>query len=218
MALKRRKIFELLIFDLDGTLVDSQADLADSVNYVLKSYGRRKISIPTLRSFIGNGVVNLMERAMPDLKGKALSEAVATFRSHYNDHLLDKTRPYPGIKQLLQNARGIKKAVLTNKTESFARKILEGSGLAGHFPVIWGGDTGKARKPCPEPVLAVISRLKAEPGNTILIGDSENDVLSARAAGAFSGAVAYGYSSKKELLELKPDYFFKKPSDIAKLL
>ncbi|MFH1369531.1 MAG: HAD-IA family hydrolase [Elusimicrobiota bacterium] len=210
--------FKLLIFDLDGTLIDSQKDLADSVNYVLSCYGKPSVDTVTLRSYIGNGVVSLMERALPFFKGEQLHEAVAVFREHYGQHLLDTTRPYGGIEELLKSSPGVKKAVLTNKPEIFSKKILEGLNLSDCFSLIWGGDTGRSKKPSPEPVLEIIKSLGADLPETILIGDGINDILAAKAAKILSGAVGYGYTDAKELALLKPDYFFRIPADLMLLI
>ena len=203
--------FSLLIFDLDGTLADTQGDLTASVNHVLSLYGKPAVDIPTIRSYIGNGVVHLIERAIPDMKGNDLAEAVKKFRSYYGEHLLDNTGLFPGIKEVLNGTHGIKKAVLTNKLEIFSRKILSGLDIIGLFDVIWGGDTGPQSKPSPEPLLNIIGKLRAEPASTLMIGDSANDILSARAAGAKSCAAGWGYTDKLELLRLKPDFFAETP-------
>jgi phosphoglycolate phosphatase len=203
--------FSLLIFDLDGTLVDSQRDLAVSVNFLRKNYGKPPVDLPTLRTYIGNGVISLVERALPGINEKEKGKAVAAFRKHYEEHLLDTTGLFPGIREVLEASRKTSKAVLTNKSEIFSRKILAGLGVIDYFEVIWGGDTGPRNKPSPEPIIHIAGKTRIELETTLMIGDGVNDILSARAAGVSSCAVGWGYTDKSELLALKPDYFAETP-------
>lgn len=209
--------FGLLVFDLDGTLADTQYDLAESVNRTREHYGLPRQDVPTIRSYVGNGIAQLLALALPHLSEDELAEAVAFFRQYYGAHLLDKTELYPGIRGLLDAARAsrrVKLAVLTNKSEAFSRDILTGLGIIGLFEIVWGGDTGPQRKPSPEPLLNIIGKLRAETASTLMIGDSPNDVLSARAAGAQSCAAGWGYTPEAELRALKPGFFAAAPADL----
>lgn len=209
--------FGLLVFDLDGTLADTQYDLAESVNRTREHYGLPRQDVPTIRSYVGNGIAQLLALALPHLSEDELAGAVAFFRQYYGAHLLDKTELYPGIRGLLDAARAsrrVKLAVLTNKSEAFSRDILTGLGIIGLFEIVWGGDTGPQRKPSPEPLLNIIGKLRAETASTLMIGDSPNDVLSARAAGAQSCAAGWGYTPEAELRALKPGFFASAPADL----
>jgi phosphoglycolate phosphatase len=210
--------FGLLVFDLDGTLADTQYDLAASVNQTRVHYGLPSADIAVIRSYVGNGIAQLLTLALPNVPGEKLPEAVMFFMKHYDEHLLDTTKLFPGIEEVLNGARGVKKAVLTNKSEVFSRKILSGLGIINLFDVVWGGDTGPYRKPSPEPLLNIIGRLRAETKSTLMIGDSSNDILSARGAGAVSCATGWGYTEKEELLGFKPDYFAASPGELPALL
>jgi phosphoglycolate phosphatase len=190
-----------IIWDLDGTLVDSAPDLASALNTVLDMRGFFTHSIETVRTMIGNGVPKLVERGFnavgvrPDVE--QLDELVAMFVKEYKACATDNTRPYPGVTEALQEIHGmnIPMGVCTNKPESFTRQILEGLGLSGFFSSVVGGDSTRARKPDPEPVLACLRGLVAEPSSSLMIGDSVHDVHAAHAAGVTIGVVPWGYRS-----------------------
>jgi len=190
-----------IVWDLDGTLVDSAPDLASALNTVLDMRGFFTLSITEVRKMIGNGVPKLVERGFnavgvrPD--PAQLDELVAIFVKQYKACAIDNTRPYPGVVEALQeiHSMNIPMGVCTNKPEDFTRQILEGLGLSGYFSSVIGGDSTNARKPDPEPVLACLHGLVAEPASSLMIGDSIHDVHAARAAGVMIGVVPWGYRS-----------------------
>jgi phosphoglycolate phosphatase len=188
-----------IVWDLDGTLVDSAPDLAAALNTVLDMRGFFRLSLDEVRTMIGNGVPKLVERGFnavgvrPD--PAQLDELIAMFVKEYRQCATDKTRPYPGIVETLQELLGmnIPMGVCTNKPEAFTRQILEGLGLSGYFSSVVGGDTTSTKKPDPEPVLACLRGLVAVPALSLMIGDSVHDVRAARAAGVTIGVVPWGY-------------------------
>jgi phosphoglycolate phosphatase len=190
-----------IIWDLDGTLVDSAPDLASALNTVLDMRGFFTLSIAEIRLMIGNGVPKLVERGFnavgvrPD--PAQLDELIAMFVKEYKKCATNNTRPYPGIVEALQEIQSmnIPMGVCTNKPEAFTRQILEGLGLSGYFGSVIGGDTTNARKPDPKPVLACLHGLVSEPASSLMIGDSVHDVHAARAAGVTIGVVPWGYRS-----------------------
>lgn len=187
----------LAIFDLDGTLVDSVDDLAASVNHALGAVGLPARTRDEIRSFVGNGARVLLERSIgdrPDLLGPAL----AAWRAHYEEHLLDLTRPYPGIAEALAGA-GRPLAVLTNKPGPMARRILEGLGLARHFAAVLGGGEAPP-KPDPSGARALLERAGARAGDVVLVGDSPVDAETARNAGIAFVAVTWGLVPRRELV------------------
>lgn len=184
---------DLLIFDLDGTLCDTAEDIAASVNAVLGEFGRAPLGVGTVRPFIGHGVRALLERV---LGGTVPAVAMERFLNHYEQHCLDRTRLYPGVRETLP-ALAPRKAVLSNKPEGLARRILEGLGIAGCFARIAGGDTFPTRKPEPGGVRALARELGAK--SAVLVGDSPIDLQTARAAGIPSVAALYGYGPASEL-------------------
>ncbi len=207
-----------IIFDLDGTLVDSQNDLASTVNSVRRSYGKPPLSLEVIRSFVGNGVLTLMERALPDEKGGELTRAVEKFKEHYREHLLDTTVPFQGIPGLIKHLKKSHTlAVLTNKPEKNAKAILEGLGLIGYFSLVRGGDSFSVKKPHPGPVIEMLHALGLDPAKTVLAGDGVNDILAARAACIRSIAVGYGYTPKAVLENLSPDLFAATVAELEQL-
>jgi phosphoglycolate phosphatase len=190
-----------IVWDLDGTLVDSAPDLASALNTVLDKRGFFTLSINEVRAMIGNGVPKLVERGFnavgvrPD--PAQLDELVAMFAKEYKACATDNTRPYPGVVEALQaiHAMNIPMGVCTNKPEAFTRQILEGLGLATYFNSVVGGDTTSTRKPDPQPVLACLRGLVSEPASSLMIGDSVHDVHAAHAAGVTIGVVPWGYRS-----------------------
>ena len=190
-----------IVWDLDGTLVDSAPDLASALNTVLDMRGFFTLPITEVRTMIGNGVPKLVERGFnavgmrPD--PSQLDELVAMFVEEYKACATDNTRPYPGVVEALQeiHSMNIPMGVCTNKPEAFTRQILDGLGLSGYFSSVVGGDSTSARKPDPEPVLACLRGLVSKPASSLMIGDSVHDVHAAHAAGVTIGVVPWGYRS-----------------------
>ena len=209
--------YDLFIFDLDGTLVDSQKDLTAAANQVRIVKKLPALTINTIRSFVGNGVRILLERTLPGAAPETIDDAVLRFKAYYADHILDTTALYPGIEKVIKDLKGARLAVLTNKPEQFARDILRGLSIDAYFSVVYGGDTGPKRKPDPAPLVEILNALRVRHERAIMIGDGVNDILAARAAGVRCAAVGYGYTDKEELLKHRPDYFFENPEDILSL-
>jgi len=190
-----------IVWDLDGTLVDSAPDLASALNTVLDKRGFFTLSITEVRAMIGNGVPKLVERGFNAVGVRPdqlqLDELIAMFVKAYKACATDNTRPYPGVVEALQAIHGmnIPMGVCTNKPEAFTRQILEGLGLANYFSNVVGGDTTSTRKPDPQPVLACLRGLLSEPASSLMIGDSIHDVHAAHAAGVVIGVVPWGYTS-----------------------
>jgi len=188
-----------IVWDLDGTLVDSAPDLAAALNTVLDMRGFFSLPVTDVRTMIGNGVPKLVERGFnavgmrPD--PAQLDELVALFVKEYKACATENTRPYPGVVETLQefHSMNMPMGVCTNKPESFTRQILEGLGLSRYFSSVIGGDSTATKKPDPEPVLACLRGLVSEPASSLMIGDSVHDVHAAHAAGVTIGVVPWGY-------------------------
>lgn len=185
-----------LIFDLDGTLIDSQQDLIRSVNAMLAEMGRETLQEDTISGYIGHGAPQLIERALGDGAGKEEHErALRFFLAHYEEHKLDSTCAYPGVAEALEELRGFSMAVLTNKPARVSVRILEGLGLARYFRAVYGGNSFETKKPDPQGARKILEQFGAAPGEAMLIGDSEVDVQTARNAGTLAATVNYGFGT-----------------------
>lgn len=198
---------DLLVFDLDGTLVNSTLDLANSVNATREHLGLERLPVPTVASYVGNGVPVLIRKAMgPDASEETIDVAQTYFMSWYRDHILDNTLPYPGVREGLDQAQqaGHRMAVLTNKPERFSRALLAGLGMDKYFFRIYGGNTFPDKKPNPFGLRRLMEEAGARTENTWMIGDSSVDIQTARNAGVRCVGVTYGI--KPESLETdRPD-------------
>jgi phosphoglycolate phosphatase len=189
-----------ILFDLDGTLVDSAADLREALNALLAEEELPPLSTDAVKGIIGDGVAKLVERALA-VRGRELDrldERVARFMELYEPNAARLTRPYPGVPETLAALRsaGMRLAVVTNKPQAATLRILEALGVGGFFQAVVGGDTLTKRKPDPAPLLHAIATLGARPGETVMVGDNHHDVAAAHAAGLPAVIVTYGYSHK----------------------
>jgi phosphoglycolate phosphatase len=205
----------LAVFDLDGTLVDSVDDLAASVSHALATLGLPPRTTGEIRGFVGEGARRLLERAV-EPHGELVLPALALWREHYEAHLLDRTRLYPGIGAALAGA-GRLLAVHTNKPGALARKILAGLGVASRMVAVVGGDEAP-RKPDPTGTLEIMARAGAAAEDTVFVGDSRVDVATARAAGVALVAVTWGLGSREELARAGATVFVDDAADLARWL
>jgi phosphoglycolate phosphatase len=182
-------VIRAALFDLDGTLVDSAADLAQAVNHALRGLGLPERPLAEIATFVGEGAARLVERAVAP-RAELLDQGLALWWEHYQAHLLDHTALYPGIRQLLEGAR-VPLAVHTNKPGTLARQILAGLGVLQHFAEVVGGDEAP-RKPDPTGTRAILARLGVRPEEAVYIGDSVIDVETARAVPMRLVAVTWG--------------------------
>lgn len=182
-------MLKLLVFDLDGTLADTRHDLAASVNAALARVGRTPLPIETVVAFVGDGARNLITRSLMAAgdgrpEAEEIDATLEAFLAHYQDHCLGATRAYPGVDEALTRLSGYRKAVLTNKPGTPARKVLEGLGLARHFSHVFGGDNPYGQKPDPAALRKLMEMESAQPGETAMIGDGVQDLRAARRASA----------------------------------
>ncbi|TPG43456.1 HAD family hydrolase [Sphingomonas koreensis] len=191
--------FDLIGFDLDGTLVDSSADLAAAVNHVVMGLGRPPLEVAQVRRNIGGGGHRMLKMSLADAgidEPDALDARYDALIAYYADHIADETRLYPGVVEALDALihAGARLALVTNKGEQLAVKLLGALGIADRFAVVIGGDSVSRGKPAPDPILAMIER--AGGGRAAFVGDSEFDVAAAHAAGLRCIAVSFGFPGK----------------------
>lgn len=212
----------LLIFDLDGTLVDSRVDLTNSVNAMLRKYGRAELPCDLIATYIGDGAPMLVRRALGDPDDQQyVEDALFYFMTYYRQHKLDNTYVYPGVKKSLESIRAarngdIKMAVLSNKPVIPSRAIVEALGLGGFFFQIYGGNSFPTKKPDPRGAMELLQEAAVMPEQAVMIGDSANDVLTAQNAGMYSVGVTYGLAPAS-LTEVSPDIVLDCPDEIGDL-
>jgi phosphoglycolate phosphatase len=209
----------LVVFDLDGTLVDSRQDLAASTNDVLAGLGAGPLPVDAVEQMVGDGARTLVHRALVHAGCDAdLDAALAEFHRCYARRLLETTRPYDGIAEVLQSLARTRLAVLTNKPLEPTRRLLEHFGWTGTFDRVVGGDGPFARKPDPAGLLDVMRTCGAEPHETMMVGDSMVDVDVARRAGTLICVATYGFGAARGDLTLRGDELIAEaPKDIFRL-
>jgi phosphoglycolate phosphatase len=202
------KSLKAVLFDLDGTLIDSKRDIAASANAVRQHYGFVPLPEDVIGTFVGLGIMVLLEKAVETKDPERLKEAHGIFKEHYRIHCVDHTRPYPGTFELLENLknRRIKMAIVSNKPQEFTDLILKKLDLLDFFELALGPEATPNRKPHPEPLLIALERMKAEPFEAVMIGDSTVDIEAARAAHMLVGVLTHGYGTRDILSAADPDW------------
>ena len=213
---------KLLIFDLDGTLIDSRLDLIHSVNAMLRHLGRTDLPGDVIASYVGDGAPTLIRRALGDPRDESVIKAgLEHFLTYYRAHKLDHTHVYGGVKEMLtvlHNSNSIHRqmAVLSNKPVIPSRAIVEALGLAGFFTHIYGGNSFSTKKPDPKGAQTILKETRTRPEETLMVGDSSVDVITGRNAGLWTCGVTYGFAPHT-LCEAPPDVTIDKPHELAEL-
>jgi len=208
--------YRAAVFDLDGTLLNTLADLADSGNELLASYGMAPHPEPAFRYFVGNGSRKLMERILPGKSPKQIDEALARYKAIYEKHLTAKTTPYAGISETLSalKARGVRMAVCTNKHISAAEALIRKYFPADTFDTFEGDRPGVPRKPDPAHVRIVLEKMGVRSEETVYLGDSGVDMQTAVNAGTLPVGVLWGFREKDELMENGAQILLSKPPEL----
>ncbi|MEW6657758.1 MAG: HAD-IA family hydrolase [Thermodesulfobacteriota bacterium] len=209
---------DLVVFDLDGTLVDSLPDLANAANYACRSLGLPEHPAAAVKGMIGGGERKFVERFLGPGQERLLEEGLRLYLDYYSRHCGDLTRIYPEVEETLPRLAGKKLAVLSNKHQRLAEKVLQALGLFPFFTAVRGGGRGLPLKPAPEPLLALIKELQEEPGRTLMVGDKTADVLAGKGAGALTLGVTYGYGDPSALKAAAPDFLVDHFAAIAGLI
>jgi phosphoglycolate phosphatase len=195
-----------LIFDLDGTLIDSKLDLALSINATLEKMGRAPLPHEKIFGMVGSGASVLVQRALglKDVTHEEVEAGLAYFLSYYRSHMLDNTAAYPGVREGLALLEHHPMAVLTNKPVNFSRAILDGLGLSRYFKIVYGGNSFEQKKPHPIGVEILLRELGSQPKEAMIVGDSEIDIQTARNSGIWACGVTYGLGTES-LKQFPPD-------------
>lgn len=207
---------DLMIFDLDGTLIESKWDIAQSVNFTLTELGLPERPIEEIFGFVGDGVKRLLRLAVGEGNQTRFEEALKVFRAYYLEHCLDRTSFYPGIEPMLQYFAHKDKAIATNKSIEYTRVILNGLG-SQHFRYMVGGDNGFGLKPEPGMLLHIMEKVGVPKERTVLVGDSTNDINGGHNAGIRVCAVGYGMGNRAKMEACQPDWFIEKPEQLMEI-
>ena len=214
---------KLLIFDLDGTLIDSRLDLIHSINAMLRHFKRAELPGDVVASYVGDGAPMLVRRALGDPKDESfVKEALEYFLNYYRAHKLDFTHVYQGIHEMLVsvhsgNGAARKMAVLSNKPVNPSRAIVEALGMGQFFTHVYGGNSFPTKKPDPQGARAILKETRTEPEQALIVGDSSIDVLTGRAAGLWTCGVTYGFAPQTLSLA-PPDVIVDSPLELSQML
>ncbi len=212
------KQVRLLVFDLDGTLVDSKQDLALSINAMRAEMGLPPLALDLITSYVGHGVNLLVRRALgTKATDENVEKGMAFFLDYYRDHMLDHTAPYPGVSEALEKLRGHKMAVLTNKPVKFSCEMLARLGFSYYFSYIYGGNSFPKKKPDPMGLHKLMEDLKVSARQTLMVGDSDTDILTGRNAGVLTCGVTYGFGAHT-LEKISPDLVIDDMRELPPLL
>jgi phosphoglycolate phosphatase len=208
----------LLVFDLDGTLVDSKRDLALSVNAMRKEMGLAPLALELVSSCVGHGVTLLVRRSLgSQATDENVEKGLAFFLDYYRQHMLDNTTPYPGVSEALEKLKGRKMAVLTNKPVNFSREMISRLGFAPYFSYVYGGNSFPQKKPDPAGLHKLMEDLQVSARETVMVGDSDTDILTGKNAGVLTCGVTYGFGAQT-LEKVSPDLIIDDMRELPPLL
>ena len=195
----------LIVYDFDGTLVDTLEDIALGVNLTLRELKLAELPVATIQQYVGHGVDNLLRRSLPDVSEKDVQQAVQLFRKHYGEHLTDQTDFYPHGREILDYFSDRKQAICSNKPEDFVRRILVELKAEHYFCGVVGGDTVGTKKPDPKGLLTLIATANVSAEQTLMVGDSTVDIQVGKAAGTRTCVVTFGNGDPEEMRTHSPD-------------
>lgn len=193
------------MFDLDGTLADTGADLANSVNFTRAHFDLAPLPAQRIYGNVGRGVEHLIRSSLPIKNSGHFRDALQVFLEHYEAHLLDKTVLYPGVHDVLNHFGDKRRVVVSNKIQRLSEAVVRGLGVGECFDLILGGDSASEKKPNPALLALVLERFQTAPSSALMVGDGDTDVEAGKRAGVMTCGVAYGLGDRSQLIAAKPD-------------
>jgi phosphoglycolate phosphatase len=184
---------KLVIFDLDGTLVDTAADITAALNYAVQPYLNKSLTVTETIGLIGEGITRLIDKLIGEERTGIRPAVQERFISYYSEHLSDCSKAYPGVVETLEELGDYKKAIVSNKRELLSRGLLDDLGLIEYFDLVLGSDSAGEKKPSPKPLFKAMDIFSCKPSETVIVGDSNYDIQAGKAAGVNTVAVSYGY-------------------------
>ncbi len=216
-SLRNLPIRQLIIYDLDGTLVDTRKDIVQAANQMLKEMGASPLSEQEIIPTVGRGLRHLVGGCVKSEDPGRIEQGMKIYRAYYAQHLLDYSRLYPGAREVLEHFKGRKQAVVTNKPNPYSRDILIGLGVADYFVEIIGGESEYPKKPAPEALISLMEKNRARPMETLFVGDSPIDIEAGRRAGVLTVVVSHGFAGTQEVAAAQPDLVVDSFKDFLKL-
>lgn len=217
--MQKLETIQLVIFDLDGTLVNSQYDICDALNYALRQIGKPEIALEDVPKLLGGGIKKLIELALEKSNEELKEKTFKIFKEHYATIYANKTDFYPGVKEALLQMSNIKKAVFSNKAHEFTQEIVRKTGFFDEFELVYGYQPDLyPLKPSSKGLELILNKLHILPENALMVGDSTHDMKAAQAIGMKSCAVTYGYRSADILKATRPDLIIDKMGELLQYL
>ncbi len=210
--MKRR--VDLILFDLDGTLADTGADLADAVNFTRARFDLPPLAAARIHAHVGLGVEHLLRHTLPIKSAGHFRQVIGIFTPSYEAHLLDKTVLYPGAREILGYYHDKRKVVATNKVQRFAEAMVGGLGVRDDFDLILGGDSAPEKKPHPALILLALEKFQTPAAKALMVGDGEMDIEAGRRAGVMTCAVSYGLGDRDRLRAARPEFMIERLAEL----
>ena len=212
------KYIDLIIFDLDGTLVDSRDDIANAVNFTLKKIGLKEKSISEISSYIGTGIEDLIGKSLGNKQEVLLTRALSVFEKYYRKHSTDNSVLYPNVKEILEYFKNKRKVIVTNRNYGFALIALNKLGIYDYFENVVGGDDIGCMKPSSCPLDRSMNRLNTNKEEAIIVGDMDIDIVAGKKAGIITCGVTYGIGKKEDIIKAKPDFIIDDIIDLKDII
>jgi phosphoglycolate phosphatase len=212
-------MIKLIVFDLDGTLVNSIVDITNALNHAIEPYNLEKMTVERTVGMVGEGLTILVKKMLGTGNAAIMPDVLDRFIRYYSEHLTDFTVPYPGVPETLEKLADYRKSVVSNKREGLSKRVLDALNLSHYFDVILGSDSVGEKKPSPKPILQILQMIKVKPEEAVMVGDSNYDIEAAKAAGIRTVAVTYGYRGVEFLggADGMIDHFPELPSKLEEL-